>query len=56
MLIGAPDTVGARLRSLQSDLGLDGILLELNCGGKVVHTQEIEALRLLCQEVMPAFH
>ncbi len=56
VLIGAPDTVGARLRSLQSDLGLDGILLELNCGGKVVHTQEIEALRLLCQEVMPAFH
>jgi alkanesulfonate monooxygenase SsuD/methylene tetrahydromethanopterin reductase-like flavin-dependent oxidoreductase (luciferase family) len=55
VLIGTPDSVAERLRALEADLGLDGILLELNCGGKVPHAQELEALRLLCQDVMPRF-
>jgi hypothetical protein len=30
-------------------------MLETNCGGLIPHEQEKEALRLLCQEVMPRF-
>lgn len=56
VMIGTPDTVTEQLRALQQDLGLAGVLLELNCGGKVVHANEMEALRLLCHEVMPRFH
>ena len=55
VLIGAPDDVAARIEALRDDLGLDGILLEINCGGKVPHAKEKEALRLLCQKVMPHF-
>jgi alkanesulfonate monooxygenase SsuD/methylene tetrahydromethanopterin reductase-like flavin-dependent oxidoreductase (luciferase family) len=55
VLIGSPSDVTARIAALREDLGLDGILLEINCGGKIPHVKEKEALRLLCQEVMPRF-
>jgi alkanesulfonate monooxygenase SsuD/methylene tetrahydromethanopterin reductase-like flavin-dependent oxidoreductase (luciferase family) len=55
VLIGTPDRVAEQIRALQVDLGLDGIMLETNCGGLVPFAQEKEALRLLCQEVMPQF-
>jgi alkanesulfonate monooxygenase SsuD/methylene tetrahydromethanopterin reductase-like flavin-dependent oxidoreductase (luciferase family) len=55
VLIGTPDHVADQLRALQVDLGLDGIMLETNCGGLIPHAHEKEALRLLCQEVMPRF-
>jgi alkanesulfonate monooxygenase SsuD/methylene tetrahydromethanopterin reductase-like flavin-dependent oxidoreductase (luciferase family) len=55
VLIGTPDDVAERIKALRDDLRLDGVLLELNCGGKVPHLKEREALRLLCQEVMPRF-
>jgi alkanesulfonate monooxygenase SsuD/methylene tetrahydromethanopterin reductase-like flavin-dependent oxidoreductase (luciferase family) len=55
VLIGTPERVADQLRSLQTDLGLDGVMLETNCGGLIPHDQEKEALRLLCQEVMPRF-
>jgi hypothetical protein len=41
---------------LQAQLGLDGVLMELNCGGMISHAQVKSALRLLCQKVMPRFH
>lgn len=56
VFIGSPDSVTAQLRALRQELGLDGVLLEFNCGGRVPHAQEMNALRLLCQEVMPRFH
>jgi alkanesulfonate monooxygenase SsuD/methylene tetrahydromethanopterin reductase-like flavin-dependent oxidoreductase (luciferase family) len=55
-MIGTPDTVAAKIEALRNDMELDGVLVELNCGGKVVHAHEMEALRLLCQEVRPRFH
>ncbi len=55
VMIGTPDSVTRQLQALRDDLGLDGIMLELNCGGKIPHAHEQAALRLLCQEVMPAF-
>jgi alkanesulfonate monooxygenase SsuD/methylene tetrahydromethanopterin reductase-like flavin-dependent oxidoreductase (luciferase family) len=56
VLVGTPDSVSEQLHVLRNDLGLAGVLVELNCGGKVHHAHEMEALRLLCQEVKPRFH
>jgi alkanesulfonate monooxygenase SsuD/methylene tetrahydromethanopterin reductase-like flavin-dependent oxidoreductase (luciferase family) len=56
VMIGSPEEVVRKIQALRDDMGLDGVLLELNCGGKVEHAHEMEALRLLCQEVQPAFH
>jgi alkanesulfonate monooxygenase SsuD/methylene tetrahydromethanopterin reductase-like flavin-dependent oxidoreductase (luciferase family) len=56
VLIGTPHSVSERLRFLQNELGIDGILAELNCGGLIPHTRVLNAMRLLCEEVMPRFH
>ena len=56
VLIGSPKSVAARLEELRQELSLDGVLMELNCGGKIPHQNVMTALRLLCQEVMPTFH
>ncbi len=55
VLIGTPDTIARRLKSLQAEIGLSGLLAELNCGGLIPHQKVLKALRLLCQEVKPAF-
>jgi len=56
VLVGAPDTITDRLRMLQEEIGIDGILAEINCGGLIPHEQVMTALRLLCEEVKPRFH
>jgi alkanesulfonate monooxygenase SsuD/methylene tetrahydromethanopterin reductase-like flavin-dependent oxidoreductase (luciferase family) len=55
VLIGTPDSVAARLRELRDEVGFHGILAELNCGGLIPHDRVLNAIRLLCQEVMPRF-
>jgi len=55
VLVGTPQSVGEKLRQLQEEIGFDGILAELNCGGLIPHERVLNALRLLCQEVMPRF-
>ena len=56
VLVGTPDKVTQRLRELQEELGIDGILAEINCGGLIPHDRVMTALRLLCEEVRPRFH
>jgi alkanesulfonate monooxygenase SsuD/methylene tetrahydromethanopterin reductase-like flavin-dependent oxidoreductase (luciferase family) len=55
VLIGTPDTVAEKLMALQSEIGLSGILAELNCGGLIPHKNVVRAMRLLCEGVMPRF-
>jgi len=55
VLVGTPQSVAAKLHQLQEEIGFDGILAELNCGGLIPHERVLNALRLLCQEVMPRF-
>jgi alkanesulfonate monooxygenase SsuD/methylene tetrahydromethanopterin reductase-like flavin-dependent oxidoreductase (luciferase family) len=55
VLVGTPDQVSDRLRGLKEELGLDGILAELNSGALIAHEQVVRSLRLLCEEVMPRF-
>ena len=56
VFIGTPDTVSQQLHALHDELGLDGVLLELNCGGAIPHPNVLAAVKLLCQDVMPRFH
>jgi alkanesulfonate monooxygenase SsuD/methylene tetrahydromethanopterin reductase-like flavin-dependent oxidoreductase (luciferase family) len=55
VLIDEPLGFTARLREVDDEIGLDGILAELNCGGIIPHDRVLNALRLLCQEVKPRF-
>jgi alkanesulfonate monooxygenase SsuD/methylene tetrahydromethanopterin reductase-like flavin-dependent oxidoreductase (luciferase family) len=55
VLVGTPDSVAARLKELRDEIGFHGILAELNCGGLIPHQRVLNAIRLLCQEVMPRF-
>jgi alkanesulfonate monooxygenase SsuD/methylene tetrahydromethanopterin reductase-like flavin-dependent oxidoreductase (luciferase family) len=56
IIVGSPQTVAERLQALKEELGLDGILAEMNCGTRIPHDKVMKSLRLLCEEVMPRFH
>src|SRR5579883_2119267 len=55
IIVGTPDAVADRLAQLKEELGLDGILAEMNCGTKIPHPKVMKSLQLLCQQVMPRF-
>jgi alkanesulfonate monooxygenase SsuD/methylene tetrahydromethanopterin reductase-like flavin-dependent oxidoreductase (luciferase family) len=42
-------------RALRAELGLGGILVELNCGNLIPPERVKKSLQLLCEEVMPDF-
>lgn len=52
---GTPSGVIERLRHLRDELGLDGIVAELNPGGRIPLDLETRSLELLAREVVPAF-
>ena len=52
-LVGTPEAIAERLKTLRREIGLTGILAELNCGGLIPHQQVVSALKLLCEEVKP---
>ncbi len=56
VIIDEPFGFAARLREVEEEIGLDGILAELNCGGKIPQPRVLNALKLMCQEVKPQFH
>ncbi len=55
VIVGTPAQVTARLQELREELGLSGILAELNCGGQITDAGVMRSLELLCTEVMPHF-
>ncbi|MCC7371943.1 MAG: LLM class flavin-dependent oxidoreductase [Chloroflexi bacterium] len=54
VVIGTPEQVVARLGQLRDELGIAGVLAELNCGRNIPHPNVMRSLQLLCTEVMPA--
>ena len=52
---GSASGLRDRLQQLQEQLGLDGVVAELNAGGLLSARQVRESLRILTQDVMPAF-
>ncbi len=55
IVVGVPDAVCERLRALRAELQLDGVLAELNCGGRIPHPLVMQSLQLLCREVIPRY-
>jgi alkanesulfonate monooxygenase SsuD/methylene tetrahydromethanopterin reductase-like flavin-dependent oxidoreductase (luciferase family) len=53
VVVGTPEMVIDRLIELREQLGLDGILAEMNCGSLIPHERVMNSLRLLCEKVMP---
>lgn len=56
VIVGTPAMVAERLIGLQQQLGLNGILAELNCGGLIPHERVMGSLQLLCEKVQPRLH
>ena len=52
-LVGTPEAIAERLKTLRREIGLTGILAELNCGGLIPHQQVLTAMQLLCEDVKP---
>lgn len=52
---GTPPELVDRLTQLQEELGLDGVVAELDAGGLIPAERVQRSLRLLTHEVMPAF-
>ncbi len=55
MIVGTPESVIDRLAEVKEEIGLDGILAELNPGSLIPHDKVMHALKLLCEGVMPKF-
>ncbi|MDR3535485.1 MAG: LLM class flavin-dependent oxidoreductase [Acetobacteraceae bacterium] len=55
IVVGTPQMVVDRLGALQQELGLDGILAEMNCGMQIPAGQVSTSLAMLCEQVIPAF-
>jgi alkanesulfonate monooxygenase SsuD/methylene tetrahydromethanopterin reductase-like flavin-dependent oxidoreductase (luciferase family) len=55
IIVGTPEAVTDRLMGLKEELGLDGILAEMNCGTKIPHQRVMRSLQLLCEKVKPRF-
>src|SRR5438128_4883917 len=50
---GTPDMVVDRLRQLRSQLGLSGVIMESNVGGRMPLERVLNSIRLYVQEVAP---
>lgn len=51
---GSPPTLVKRLRQLEEDLRLDGIIIEPNSGGRIPLPKMMRSLKLIAEEVAPA--
>ena len=56
VIIGGPESVADRLQQLHEELGLNGILAELNFGALIPPEPMTRSLQLLCEKVMPRLH
>jgi alkanesulfonate monooxygenase SsuD/methylene tetrahydromethanopterin reductase-like flavin-dependent oxidoreductase (luciferase family) len=50
---GTPDMVVDRLRYLRDALGVSGVVMESNVGGRIPLEQVLTSIRLYAQEVAP---
>jgi alkanesulfonate monooxygenase SsuD/methylene tetrahydromethanopterin reductase-like flavin-dependent oxidoreductase (luciferase family) len=55
LVVGTPGRVVDRLCQLREEVGFEGILAELNCGGGIPPARVMNSLRMLCEEVLPRF-
>ncbi len=54
VVFGSPAQIIERIRAWREELGIDGIIMELNAGGGLSEAQVLNSLRLVTREVMAA--
>lgn len=52
---GTPEGLVDRFTQLREELGLDGVVAELNAGGMIPHEAVVRNIRMLCEKVLPSF-
>ena len=52
---GTTEGLVDRFAQLREELGLDGVVAELNAGGMIPHDVVLRNIRLLTEKVMPSF-
>ena len=55
VIFGPPEEVTDRLREFQEELGITGVVLEINYGGLIPTEQVANSVRLLTEKVVPNF-
>ena len=55
VMFGTPEEVTARLQEYQEELGITGVVLEINYGGLIPANKVVNSLRLLTERVVPKF-
>jgi alkanesulfonate monooxygenase SsuD/methylene tetrahydromethanopterin reductase-like flavin-dependent oxidoreductase (luciferase family) len=55
VLYGTPEAVVDRLQEYQEALGITGVVLEMNYGGRLPYERVINSVRLLTEKVAPKF-
>ena len=55
IIVGTPAMVADRLGQLREELGLSGILAELNCGMRIPAEKVLNSLQMMCSDVTPRF-
>ncbi len=55
VIFGSPSQIIERISAWRLQLGISGIVMELNAGGGLTEAQVQNSLRLVTKEVMPAF-
>jgi alkanesulfonate monooxygenase SsuD/methylene tetrahydromethanopterin reductase-like flavin-dependent oxidoreductase (luciferase family) len=55
LLYGTPEAVVERLQEYQEALGITGVVLEMNYGGRIPYDRVINSIRLLSDKVIPKF-
>ena len=52
---GTPEEVVERIQEYKEELGISGLVLEMNYGGQIPNEQVLGSIRLLTEKVMPKF-
>jgi alkanesulfonate monooxygenase SsuD/methylene tetrahydromethanopterin reductase-like flavin-dependent oxidoreductase (luciferase family) len=55
LLYGTPEAVVDRLQEYQDTLGITGVVLEMNYGGRIPYDRVVNSIRLLTARVLPRF-
>ena len=53
VIFGTPESVVERIQGYQEQLGLSGVVLEVNYGGQTPYDRVINSMRLIAEKVMP---
>ena len=55
VVFGTPAEIVDTIRGYQEDLGVTGVVMEVNYGGQIPADRVVNSLRLMSDQVMPHF-